>query len=90
LNDTNCTLDTTLSKSQPTVPTSSRKQTVTQPKKTISEPNFKVPLPPQEQVPKRSSRSRENLSETQLLFKDEPMEIYDPIDIYLAGFSTQS
>jgi hypothetical protein len=83
LNDTNCTLDTTLSKSQPTVPTSSRKQTVTQPKKTISEPNFKVPLPPQEQVPKRSSRSRENLSETQLLFKDEPMEIYDPIDIYL-------
>ena len=90
LNDTNCTLDTTLSKSQPTAPTSSRTPTVTPPKKTISEPNFKVPLPPQEKAQKRCFRSRENLSETQLLFEDDPMEIYDPIDIYLGGFPTQS
>merc|ERR1712168_940042 len=83
LNDTNCALDTTLSKSQPTTPTSYQTPTVTPPKKTISEPNFKVPLPPQERVQKRCFRSRENLSETQLLFEDDPMDIYDPIDIYL-------
>merc|ERR1711990_707310 len=44
LNDTNCTLDTTLSKSQPTVPTSSRKQTVTQPKKLFRNRISKCPF----------------------------------------------
>lgn len=87
MNETNCTLDTTLSKSQPTVPSSSRTAIITPPKKTISEPNFKVPFLPPAPVQKRSFRSRENLSETQLLFEDDPMEVYDPIDIYLGTFS---